>query len=80
MLNVMLLSKVNVAAYLDPGVMTYAIQIIAGVVVAAGAAAGVMWRKARRKMRDKLGIDETTKKEVEEDIVISDSADGPDVQ
>lgn len=55
--------------YIDPSVMTYTIQIIAGVVVAAGAVAGVLWRKAKKKVQDKLGIDENANKEVEEDIV-----------
>lgn len=35
-------------AYLDPSVMTYAIQIIAGIVVAVGAVVGICWRKANR--------------------------------
>lgn len=61
-------------AYLDPSVMTYTIQIVAGIVVAVGAAVGIYWRKAKKKVQDKLGIDENAKKEVEEDIVeISDS-------
>lgn len=55
--------------YIDPSVMTYAIQVIAGVVVAVGAVIGVRWRKAKKKVQDKLGIDENAKKEVEEDIV-----------
>lgn len=55
--------------YIDPSVMTYTIQIVAGVVVAAGAVIGVLWRKARKKVQDKLGIDENANKEVEEDIV-----------
>ena len=72
MLNVILLSKINVGAYLDPSVMTYAIQVVAGIVVAVGATAGILWRKAKRKVQDKLGIDENTKKEIEEDILLSD--------
>lgn len=57
-------------AYLDPSVMTYAIQAIAGIAVAVGAAVGIYWRRAKRKLNDKLGIDENAKKEVEEDVVI----------
>lgn len=56
-------------AYVDPSVMTYTVQIIAGVAVAIGAVVGVYWRKAKRKVQQKLGIDENAKKEVEEDIV-----------
>ncbi len=55
--------------YIDPSVMTYAIQVIAGVVVAVGAVIGVRWRKAKKKVQEKLGIDENAKKEVEEDVV-----------
>lgn len=57
--------------YLDPSVMTYAIQIIAGIVVAVGAVVGICWRKAKKKVSDKLGIDENAKKEKEDDIVMT---------
>ena len=59
----------NVSAYLDPSVMTYTIQVVAGVLVAVGAVAGIAWRRAKKKIQDKLGIDENAKKEVEDDIV-----------
>ena len=58
----------SASAYLDPSVMTYAIQIVAGIVVAAGAVIGIWWRRAKKKVQDKLGIDENAKKEVEDDI------------
>lgn len=48
---------------------TYAIQIIAGIVVAVGAVVDIFWRKAKKKVADKLGIDENAKKEVEDDII-----------
>ena len=56
-------------AYLDPSVMTYTIQVVAGVIVAVGAVIGIYWRKAKKKMQDKLGIDENANKEVAEDVV-----------
>lgn len=59
-----------VSGYLDPSVMTYAIQAIAGVVIAIGAVAGIYWRKAKKKVSDKLGIDENKNKEVEGDNII----------
>lgn len=59
-----------VSGYLDPSVMTYAIQAIAGVVIAIGAVAGIYWRKANKKVSDKLGIDENKNKEVEGDDII----------
>ena len=55
-------------AYLDPSVMTYTVQVIAGVAVAVGAVVGILWRRAKKKVQNKLGIDENAKKEVEEEI------------
>ncbi len=66
-LAVMLMGTAH--AYLDPSVMTYTIQVVAGVVVAVGAVAGIYWRKAKKKVQDKLGIDENAKKSVEEDVI-----------
>lgn len=60
---------VNGNAYIDPSVMTYVIQAVAGVAVAAGAGIGFYWRKARKKLHDKLGTDENKNKEVESDEV-----------
>ena len=57
------------SAYIDPSVMTYAIQAIAGVAIAIGAVVGIYWRKAKKKVQNKLGIDENAKKEVEEEVV-----------
>ncbi|MEG0167772.1 MAG: hypothetical protein RR867_07325 [Ruthenibacterium sp.] len=56
-------------AYLDPSVATYAIQVIAGAAIAIGAVAGIYWRKAKKKLNDKLGIDENANKEVESDDI-----------
>ena len=63
------------SAYLDPSVMPYTIQVVAGVAVAAGAVVGVLWRRAKKKVQDKLGIDENAKKEVEEEIDFDDDDD-----
>lgn len=63
------LFSINIGGYLDPSVMTYAIQVVAGVIVAAGAVVGIYWRKAKKKVQDKLGVDENAKKEVEEDVI-----------
>lgn len=65
----MLLLSNTAFAYLDPSVMTYTVQVVAGVIVAVGAVVGIYWRRAKKKVQDKLGIDENAKKEVEEDIV-----------
>ena len=52
-------------AYIDPSAMTFIIQIIAGVVIAAGAAVGFYWRrlklavsKRKHKDEDEDGSDE----------------------
>lgn len=64
-----------VHAYLDPSVMTYAIQIVAGLAVAVGAIVGVYWRKAKKLLSEKFGIDENANKEVED--IISFFGDEP---
>lgn len=66
----MLLFGANAMAYIDPSVMTYLIQAIAGVVIAVGAVVGIYWRKAKKKVNEKLGIDENRNKEVESDDII----------
>ena len=49
-------------AYIDPSAMTYLIQIIAGVAIAIGAAITIFYRKAKKKVSKKLGIDENRNK------------------
>lgn len=61
---------IPVKAYIDPSVATYAVQAIAGVAVAVGAVAGIMLRKFKRVLHNKLGIDENANKEIEPDIVV----------
>ncbi len=56
--------------YIDPSVMTYTIQAIAGVVIAVGATVGILWRKSKKKVSNKLGIDENKNKEVETDEIV----------
>jgi len=60
-------------AYIDPSVMNYAIQAVAGVVIAVGA--GIYWRKAKKKIDKSLGIDENRNKEVESDDIMLDQAE-----
>ena len=57
-------------AYIDPSVMTYLIQAIAGIAIAVGAGIGIYFRKAKKKINNKLGIDENRNKEVESDEII----------
>lgn len=65
----MVMFSTTALAYLDPSVMTYAIQAIAGIVIAVGAGVGIYWRRARKKVNEKLGIDENANKEVESDDI-----------
>ena len=57
-------------AYVDPSVMTYTIQAVAGAIIALGAVIGVTWRIMKKKAQKALKIDENQKKEVEEDVQI----------
>lgn len=68
----MLLFGRDVNAYIDPSVTTYMIQAVAGIVVALGAAVGIYFRRAKKKVSDKLGIDENRNKEVETDEIVVD--------
>jgi len=52
-------------AYLDPSVMSYAIQAGIGIVIASGVVFGVVWRKVKRRANKALGRDENAGKEVE---------------
>lgn len=66
----MLLFGINSQAYIDPSAVTYAIQAVAGIVIALGAAVGIYFRRAKKKLNDKLGIDENKNKEVESDDIV----------
>jgi len=50
-----LLSSVTAMAYIDPSAMTYMIQLVAGVAIAAGAGAGFYFRKLKRKFSRRGG-------------------------
>ena len=63
----MLLFGANAQAYIDPSVATYAIQAIAGIAIAVGAAVGI--RRVKKKVNEKLGVDENRNKEVESDDI-----------
>lgn len=52
-------------AYVDPSVMTYTIQALAGVAVALSAVLGVAWRRLRRLLLKVLKIDENAGKQVD---------------
>lgn len=58
-----------ILAYVDPSVMSYTVQAIAGVAIALGVVFGVVWRKIKRGANKVLGRDENAGKEIEEDVV-----------
>ena len=58
-----------ILAYVDPSVMSYTVQAIAGVAIALGVVFGVGWRKVKRGTNRVLGRDENAGKEVEDEIV-----------
>ena len=55
-------------AYVDPSVMSYTVQAIAGVAIALGVVFGVVWRKIEKGANKALGRDENAGKEVEEEV------------
>ncbi|MGN0514114.1 MAG: hypothetical protein ACI4GD_07530 [Lachnospiraceae bacterium] len=65
-----MLQTIMTGGYIDPSVLTYAIQAVAGIAIAIGAAVGIYFRRAKKKLSDKLGIDENRNKEVESDEII----------
>jgi len=40
-------------AYIDPATTSYVIQIVAGIIIAGGTTAGILWNKFRRKIKEK---------------------------
>lgn len=72
----MLMFSSSACAYIDPSTTTYIIQAVAGIAVAVGAFFMIYWRKAKRKIADKLHIDTDANKEVEEEIRVDDEASG----
>ena len=65
-----MLQTIMTGGYIDPSVLTYAIQAVAGIAIAIGAAVGIYFRRAKKKLSHKLGSDENRNKEVESDEII----------
>ena len=59
-------------AYIDPSTTTYVIQAVAGIVVAVGSVAVIYWRKAKKRLNEKLGVDLDKNKEVEDDVIVKE--------
>ena len=58
-------------AYVDPSVMSYTVQAVAGVVIALGVVFGVVWRKIRKGANKALGRDENAGKEIEDEVELT---------
>ena len=71
----MLCFPMTASAYIDPSVMSYTVQAIAGVVIACGVVFGVVWRRVKRGAKQALNIDENAGKEVEEELSVKDETD-----
>ena len=61
-------------AYIDPSSVTIVITSISAIVIAVGATAVILWRKAKKKVAATLHIDENANKEVEDELVINPDA------
>mgnify|MGYP003302976241 CR=1 FL=1 len=64
--------------YVDPSAVSIIITSITAIVAAVGATAIVLWRKAKKKVGKVLNIDPNANKEVEEEIVITESDEAND--
>ncbi len=62
----------NALAYIDPSATTYLIQAAAGIAIAVGSVAVIIWRRVKKNLKDKAGIDFDKNKETEEDVVAVD--------
>ena len=64
--------------YLDASTFSIVVTSVSGIAVAVGAAAVILFRKAKKKVAKTLGIDENANKEVEEDIVLTQTDEDED--
>ena len=66
------------ALYLDTSVVTILITSISGVAVAIGAAVVIFFRKAKKKVAKTFHIDENAGKEVEGDVLLTETDEDED--
>lgn len=57
-----------ITAYIDAASMSMVFAAVAGVAVTIGTVVAVYFRRLKKNISDKLGIDENQNKEVEEDV------------
>lgn len=63
----MVLCMSTALAYIDPSAMTFLFQVIAGVVIAAGAALGFYWRRIKRALFKRKNKEEDEDDDEDED-------------
>lgn len=61
--------------YVDPSVLTYAISAVAAVAVSIGAVVVIQWRKAKKKVVEKLNLEDKSIKETEGAVELIDTED-----
>lgn len=61
--------------YVDPSVLTYAITAIASVAVSIGAVVVIMWRKTKKKVAQKLNLEDRSIKETEGAVELIESTE-----
>ena len=61
--------------YVDPSALTYAISAVAAVAVSIGAVVVIQWRKAKKKVAEKLNLEDKSIKETEGAVEIIDTED-----
>lgn len=61
--------------YVDPSVLTYAITAIASVAVSIGAVVVIMWRKTKKKVAEKLNLEDRSIKETEGAVELIEDAE-----
>ena len=74
-----LLFSTPVHAYIDPSVMTYAIQAVAGLVIASGTFVGIFWRKMRRRLMGGKTVKESKYHQFESDALEFQDPDTPGI-
>lgn len=58
--------------YLDPSAVSVTLTSVAAIAIALGAAIAIKFKMMKKKVADKLHLDENANKEVEEDLVINE--------
>ncbi len=64
------------ALYIDPTAVSITLTSIFGAAIVIGTSLTIWWRKAKKKVAKTLHIDENAHKEVEDELVIHEEADG----